>query len=94
LLSENDAIWPKSSPDSKIFRFFLSQHGYGVMQVDIQGKVDLFSAAWMPGYASGKSKKYRTFFRSMEYSLCKSETNKKSRNLQNKLWGSAPGIPI
>jgi len=85
---------PEVKPGFKDFPFFLSQHGYGVMQVDILGKVDLFSAAWMPGYASGESKKYRTFFRSMEYSLCKSETNKKSRNLQNKLWGSAPGIPI
>jgi len=74
---------PEVKPGFKDFPFFLSQHGM-VFCKSIFQKKQCFSTAWMPGYASGESKIFRTFFRSMEYSLCKSETNKKSRNLQNK----------
>jgi len=77
------------------FKLF-SEHRFYGSQVDFIEKIVIFSAAWPVRYASAKSKKIRSFFRSINYTLCKSKKEKKSKNMQKLLWASAadPGIKL
>ena len=59
------------------------------MQVKNQRIFGLFSAAWIRGYASRKSKNFQTFFGSMVIAGVKSKFKKKEENLHIFLGASA-----
>ena len=59
------------------------------MQVENQRIFKLFSAAWIRGYASRKSKNFQTFFGSMVIAVVKSKFGKKEENLHIFLGASA-----
>ena len=59
------------------------------MQVKNQRIFGLFSAAWITGYASRKSKNFQTFFGSMVIAGVKSKIGKKEENLHIFLGASA-----
>ena len=73
----------------KEFSNFFRQHGSGAMQVENQRIFKLFSAAWIRGYASRKSKNFQTFFGSMVIAVVKSKFGKKEENLHIFLGASA-----
>ena len=52
------------------------------MQVGIQRIFDLFSGAWRKAKSNRNSKKFRSFFRSMEKNEVKSEFKENLKNMQ------------